>query len=203
MTAAMLFADFNDIPEVDWDTRPPPPASEPSPPTDTTADIRQQAWTEGYLTGRREPAGEDPSAAAIARLLSSLHTLRTESSAMVETASIAIASLVVNAVIAIADEAWSASLPARVQTLMDRIRPALAVAPEFVLREASGVERRFADIGALTLALDGGIDCEGVTIQWQHGRASIGRDLLLEDLREAVRPLSTVLENEQNSRQPS
>jgi flagellar biosynthesis/type III secretory pathway protein FliH len=201
MIAAMLFADFNDIPEADRDTPPPPPVQEP--PADPTADIRQQAWTEGYLTARRAHIVEDPAAASMARLLSSLDTLRTESAAMAKTASRAIASLILDTAIAVADEAWSASLPGRVQALMDRVRPALTVAPEFVLREASGVERRFADIGALTLALDGGIGCEDVTIQWQQGRASIGRDVLLEDLREAVRPLSIGLVNEQSSRQPS
>ncbi len=201
MIATMLFADFNDIPEADQGTPPPPPVLQP--PADPAADIRQQAWTEGYLTARRAPAGEDPAAVSMARLVSSLDTLRAESAAMAETASLTIASLILDTAIAVADEAWSASLPARVRALIDRIRPALTVAPEFVLREASGVERRFGDIGALTRALDGAIGCEDVTIQWPHGRASIGRDLLLEDLREAVRPLSASLVNEQNSRQPS
>ena len=204
MTAVLLFADFNDIPERAGETAAPAPeaTTELDPPADPTADIRRQAWTEGYLTARGTPV-EDPARASMARLLSSLDTLRGEAAAMTKATSRGIAALILDAAIAIADDAWSASLPARIRVLMDRIGPALTVEPEFVLREAGGTERRFADIGALTLALDGGIGCEDVTVQWPHGSACIGRDLLLEDLRDAIRPLSAGLVNEQNNRHPS
>ena len=205
MTAVLLFADFNDIRERAGETAAPAPEATPEadPPADPVADIRRQAWTEGYLIARAGTSVEEPTRGSMARLLSSLDTLRGEAAAMTKATSRGIAALILDAAIAIADDAWSASLPARIRVLMDRIGPALTVAPEFVLREAGGTERRFADIGALTLALDGGIGCEDVTVQWPHGSASIGRDLLLQDLRDAIRPLSAGLVNEQNSRHPS
>ena len=203
MTAVLLFADFNDIQESAREAATPAAETTPDPHAAPAADIRRQAWTEGYLTARRAACAEDPTGASMARLLSSLDRLRGEAAAMAESASLGIATLILDAAIAIADDDWSASLPARVRVLMDRIGPALTVAPEFVLRETGGAERRFADIGSLILALDGAIGCEDVTMRWPHGSASIGRDLLLEDLRDAVRPLSAGLVNEQNSRQPS
>jgi len=48
--------------------------------------------------------------------------------------------------------------------------------------------------------LDDGIVGEDVTIRWQRGEAIISRTNLLEDLREAVMPLSAGLVNEQNAR---
>jgi hypothetical protein len=71
------------------------------------------------------------------------------------------------------------------------------------LRDDAGLERRFGDISSLSRALDEGIIGEDVTIKWQRGEATISRETLLEDLREAVIPLSAGLVNEQNARQPS
>jgi hypothetical protein len=197
MTALGIFADFNDS----WDTSRPAPAAPPA--VDPTPGIRLEAWTEGYLAARGEPQGADPTAATMASLLTSLHDIGAETATAIEAASLAVAGLVVNTVIAFADAEWSATLPNRVRALADRIKPALTVAPEFVLRDTEGVERRFADIAALTRALDDGISGEDVTIKWQSGEAAISRSVLLEDLRDAVLPLSGGLVNEQNVRQPS
>jgi hypothetical protein len=79
----------------------------------------------------------------------------------------------------------------------------LTVEPEFLLRDDSGIERRFGDVASLSRALDDGVVGEDVTIKWQRGEATISRTALLEDLREAVLPLSAGLVNEQNARHPS
>ncbi|HBK07528.1 MAG TPA: hypothetical protein DDZ81_17030 [Acetobacteraceae bacterium] len=196
MTASTIFADFNDP----GDAPTPPPEPEAPPPADPTASIREEAWTEGYLIARREPPDEDPTAALMARLLTSLHDLGTESAATIETASLAVAGLVVNTVIAVASDEWSATLPGRVRALAERIKPALTVAPEFLLRDTAGIERPFADIAALTRALEDGISGEDVTIKWQRGEATISRSALLADLRDAVLPVSASLVTEQNVR---
>jgi hypothetical protein len=87
--------------------------------------------------------------------------------------------------------------------IADRIKPALVVEPEFVLRDDGGAERRYGDISSLSRALEDGIIGEDVTIRWQRGEASISRKALLEDLREAVIPLSDGLVTEQNARHSS
>jgi hypothetical protein len=98
---------------------------------------------------------------------------------------------------------WPVKLLDRVRMIADRIKPALIVEPEFVLRDDGGTERRFGDISTLSRALDEGIVGQDVTIRWQRGEATISRESLLEDLREAVIPLSASLVNEQNARHPS
>ena len=120
-----------------------------------------------------------------------------------DAASLAVADLLINTVIAVASDDWPAKLFGRVRMIADRIKPALTVAPEFVLRDDGGTERRFGDIASLSRALDEGVVGEDVTIKWQRGEATISREALLEDLREAVIPLSAGLVNEQNARHPS
>ena len=71
------------------------------------------------------------------------------------------------------------------------------------LRDDGGTERRFADIDSLSRELDEGVVGEDVTIRWHRGEAMISREALLEDLREAVIPLSAGLVNEQIPTHPS
>ena len=100
-------------------------------------------------------------------------------------------------------EDWPAKLLGRVRMIAERVKPALTVAPEFVLRDDGGTERRFADIYSLSRALDEGVVGEDVTIRWYRGEATISRATLLEDLRDAVMSLSASLVNEQDARQLS
>jgi hypothetical protein len=195
-----VFADFNDP----RDEPPPlPPMEEPPPAFDEIGQIREEAWTDGYLTGRQEPAGETTDNRLTAKLVTSLHELDATTASAVDAASLAVADLLVNTVIAVASEDWPRKLLSRVRVLADRIKPALTVEPEFLLRDDSGTERRFGDIASLARALDDGVVGEDVTIKWQRGQATISRTALLEDLREAVIPLSAGLVNEQNARQLS
>jgi hypothetical protein len=190
-----VFADFNDRQEP-----PPPTVEEDVPAIDLMAQVREQAWTEGYLTGRQQVAGETGDARLTARLVTSLHELDDKAAGVVDAASLAVADLLINTVIAVAADEWPRKLLSRVQMVADRIKPALAVAPEFVLRDDGGIERRFGDISSLARALDDGIVCEDVTIKWQRGEAMISRTAMLEEIREAVLPLSAGLVNEQNAR---
>jgi hypothetical protein len=138
-----------------------------------------------------------------AKLVTSLHELDSRTADAVDAASLAVADLLVNTVIAVASDEWPRKLLSRVRMVADRIKPALTVEPEFLLRDDSGTERRFGDIASLSRALDDGVVGEDVTIKWQRGEATISRTALLEDLREAVIPLSAGLVNEQNARYPS
>jgi hypothetical protein len=198
-TMFAVFADFNDH----KDEPPPPPVEEEPPAFDATSQIREEAWTDGYLTGRQEPADETADGRLTAKLVTSLHDLDAKTADAVDAASLAVADLLINTVIAVASEDWPAKLLGRVRMVADRIKPALTVTPEFVLRDDSGTEQRFGDISSLSRALDDGIVGEDVTIRWQRGEAIISRRALLEDLREAVTPLSAGLVNEQNARHPS
>jgi hypothetical protein len=189
-----VFADFNDR------ANDPPPVEAATPDVAAIGQIREQAWTEGYLSGRQEPIGEIGETNLTARLLTSLHELDAKAEDAVDAASLAVADLLVNTVIAVASEDWPAKLLSRVRMIAERIKPALSVAPEFVMRDDGGTERRFGDISSLSRALDDGIVGEDVTIRWQRGEAIISRTNLLEDLREAVMPLSAGLVNEQNAR---
>ena len=108
----------------------------------------------------------------------------------VDAASLAVADLLVNAVIAVTSDDWSARLLDRVRAVADRIKPALTVAPEFVLRDDSGTARCFDDISDLSQALEAGNTGEAVTIRWHRGEATISRTAMLEDLRDAIIPLS-------------
>jgi hypothetical protein len=190
-----VFADFNDYAD-----EPPPPLEAEAADSAAISQIREEAWTEGYLTGRQEPTGENAEARLASRLLTSLHELDAKAEDAVDAASLAVADLLVNTVIAVASEDWPAKLLGRVRMIAERIKPALSVAPEFVMRDDGGTERRFGDISSLSRAFDDGIVGEDVTIRWQRGEAIISRTNLLEDLREAVMPLSAGLVNEQNAR---
>jgi hypothetical protein len=194
-----VFADFNDFRE-----GPPPPTVEKAPPTadEVIGQILEEAWTDGYMTGRQDPPS-GPETGLTARLVTSLHELDSRTAEAIDAASLVVADLLVNTVIAVASDDWPCTLLSRVRMVADRIKPALTVEPEFLLRDYSGSERRFGDIASLSRALDDGVIGEDVTIKWQRGEATISRTTLLKDLREAVIPLSAGLVNEQNARHPS
>ncbi len=199
MTTEMMlavFADFNDP----KDEPAPLPIEEAPVLFDEVEQIREQAWTDGYLTGRQQPAGDIEDRRLAAKLLTAVHGIDVDVTEAVDAASLVVADLLVNTVVAIADGNWASQLAGRVRLVAERIKPALTVMPEFVLRDEAGAERRFADISALTQALEDGLAAEDVTIRWQRGEALISRTRLLQDLREAVLPLSAGLVNEQNAR---
>jgi hypothetical protein len=196
----LVFADFNDARD---EPPPPQPMEDLPPPFDEIGQIREEAWTDGYMTGRQEPAGESADNGLTAKLVTSLYDLDSKTADAVNAASLAVADLLVNTVIAVASDDWPRTLLSRVRVIADRIKPALTVEPEFLLRDDSGTERRFGDIASLSRALDDGVVGEDVTIKWQRGEATISRTALLEDLREAIIPLSAGLVNEQNARHPS
>jgi hypothetical protein len=198
-TMFAVFANFND----QRDEPAPPPVAEESPLLDNTVQIREEAWTEGYLTGRKASAEQHGDASLAAKLLTSLDDLDAKKHEAIDAASLAVADLLISTVIAAVSDDWPVKLLDRVRMIADRIKPALIVEPEFVLRDDGGTERRFGDISSLSRALDEGIVGQDVTIRWQRGEATISRESLLEDLREAVIPLSASLVNEQNARHPS
>jgi hypothetical protein len=202
MTTDAMFADFANFND-QVDEPPPPPVEEAPPVVDEIIQIRQQAWTEGYLAGRQEPGNEIADGKLTAKLLTALDDLTAKTTDVVDAASLTVADLLINTVISVLSDDWPAKLLGRVRMIADRIKPALTVAPEFVLRDDGGTERRFADIDSLSRALDEGVVGEDVTIRWHRGEATISREALLEDLREAVIPLSAGLVNEQIPRHPS
>jgi hypothetical protein len=184
-TMFAVFEDFNDR-----RTKPPPPVEEAHVALAELGPIREQAWTDGYMTGRQQAAvsGDDPPSAAT--LLTSLHALGSDVSGAVDAASLAVADLLVDAFIAVTNGDWSVRLMDRVRIVADRIKPALTIAPDFVLRDDTGAEQHFSDITELSRAMESCSGAEDVSIRWQHGEATIGRTTLLEDLRNAVIPLS-------------
>jgi hypothetical protein len=198
-TLLAVFEDFNDPRAL-----PAPPAAEDEPaPFGDIGEIRSLAWTEGYMTGRQEPGTRDSGQPLAAKLLTSMYDLGAKTSEAVDAAAVAVADLLVSTVIAVTSDEWSERLLDRVRLVADRIKPALTVAPEFVLRDDRGTEQRFDDISDLSRALDGGGTGEDVTIRWQRGEATISRSALLEDLREAIIPLSAGRPDKQNARSPT
>jgi hypothetical protein len=199
MATDTIFAVFEDFNDPRDDPVPPPPEDEPSPFGDI-GEIRERAWTEGYLTGRQDSGAHDSDQSMTAKLLSSVHELGSATHEAVDAASLAVAELLVNTVIALTSDGWSARLLDRVRQVADRIKPALTVAPKFELRDDQGGMQCFADITDLSRALDAGTAGENVTIRWQRGEATISRMAYLEDLREAIIPLSAGRVNDQNAR---
>ncbi len=199
MTTDAIFAVFENFNE----PRDEPPVLVPdevSHPAEDAGEIRAAAWTDGYMTGRQEAGYHDGDQPLTAKLLTSLYELDAKTSESVDEASLAVADLLVNTVIAVTSDDWSGRLLERVRMVADRIKPALTVAPEFMLRDDSGRLQRFGDITELARALEAGNVGEGVTIRWYRGEATISRTALLEDLRQAIIPLSAGLVNEQSSR---
>ncbi len=192
-----VFADFNDLRE-----EPQVPQVEEvlSINNETVDQAREEAWTDGYLTARQAPVSENEGMSLTAKLVTALDQLDDKAEDAVDAASMVVADLLVNAVVAAASASWPSDLLCRVRTIANKIKPALTVEPEFVLRDSSGTERRFADIASLTTAFDDEIIGEDVTIKWKRGEAAISRLALLEDLQEAVIPLSAGLVNEQDIR---
>ena len=194
-TIIAVFEDFNDRHEA-----PSVPLSEPE--ICESAPGRDESWTDGYLAGRRgrDPDSDRPDMAAT--LLTSVFALDEKASAAVAAASLLVAELLVTTIIAavadavVADE-WPVQLIDRVRAVADRIKPALIVAPEFIVRNEHGDPRCFSDISKLSRALEGSKDSDHVSIQWQRGEAIISRSDLLEDLRQAIVPLSSGLSKEQ------
>src|SRR5438270_10617428 len=101
-TMAALFTDFNDRPS----EPPPPPVEEAAPALDVPTQTPEEAWTDGYLAGRQEPVGEPVDAALTAILVTSLHDLDARTAEAVDAASLAVADLLVNTVIAVASDEW-------------------------------------------------------------------------------------------------
>jgi hypothetical protein len=196
-TVLSIFADFNEPKEA---PEPGPVEDDPAVPEEPVP-YREEAWIDGYLTGQRALAAGRGDRTLAASLLSSLHAMEAKATEAVDTAALTLADLLIKTVIAAASEEWPAKLLGKVRMVADRVRPALAAAPEFILRDDGGTERCFASISDLSQALDDGIIGEDVTIRWQRGEATVSRTALLEDLREAVIPLSAGLVNEQNARQ--
>ncbi len=199
MTTDAIFAVFEDFNEP-RDEPHAAPEEDASLLSDGLGEMREEAWTDGYLTGRQERSGHGGDPNLTARLLTAVHELDCNTARAVDEASLAVAGLLVSTVIAVTSEEWSVRLLDRVRAVADRIRPALTIAPEFLLRDDSGTERRFSDISALSEALEGGITGEDVTIRWHRGEATISRMALLEDLRDASVPLSADRMNEQRAR---
>jgi hypothetical protein len=196
MTTDTLFAVFEDFNEPGEESDPAPVEDVP-PAFDPIGEVREEAWTGGYLTGRQERDTQTADQPLLARLLTSVHELDSTAARAVDAASLVVARLLVDTVIAVTSDDWSARLLDRVRAVADRIKPALTVAPEFVLRDAHGGTQCFGDISALTRALETGDAGEDVTIRWHRGEAAISRTALLEDLRDAFVPLSAGLANEQ------
>jgi hypothetical protein len=225
-TIFTVFEDFNDprdepAPVADEDA--PPSVGE-------IGEIRATAWTDGFMTGRQtmgrqtmghqtpgnqtlgdqtlgdqtwghhESGVHDNDRTLMAKLLTSVHDLESKTSEAVDAAALAVADLVVNTVMTVTSDNWSARLLDRVRTVADRIRPALTVAPEFVLRDVDGNMHHFSDISELSRALEAGGNGEDVTIRWHRGEATISRMAMLEDLRDAFIPLSAGRTDDQNSR---
>jgi hypothetical protein len=199
MTAHAIFAVFEDFNEPREDLAA-PVAEDEQPSFGDIGEIRSAAWTEGYMTGRQEAGAHDSDQPLTAKLLTSVHDLGTATAEAVDAAALTVADMLVSTVIALASDAWSAQLLDRVRMVADRIKPALTVAPEFELRDDHGAVQYFADISQLSRALDAGGTGDDVTIRWQRGEATISRMALLEDLREAIVPLSAGRVNEQNAR---
>ncbi len=162
VTMSAVFEDFNDPREEPA----PPPVEDPPPPAIDLASQHTEAWTEGYMSGRQERQIPENLTAA---LLTSVHDLGVRTGEAVETAALAVADLLLNAVIATTANEQSDRMLARVRAVADRIKPALTVAPEFLLRDISGSEHRFGDIAGLAHALESGGDGEAVTIRWHRG----------------------------------
>lgn len=185
-TTFAVFEDFNEPREAPA----PPPAEDAPPPFDEMGEIREEAWTDGYMTGRQEHDAHGDDRTISARLLTSVHDLEAKAAEAVDAASLVVADLLVNAVIAVTSDDWSVRLLDRVRAVADRIKPALTVTPEFVLSGDDGTTQCFADISALSHALEAGNTGEAVTIRWHRGEATISRSALLADLRDAIIPLS-------------
>jgi hypothetical protein len=192
MTAAKMLAVFEDF--NDPRDEPPPPAPEPLGfAANDIGRIREEAWTEGYMTGRQQTGAVRGDETLTAKLLTSVHQLESETSEVVDAAALLVADLLVSTVVTVTSDELAARLLGRVRMVADWIKPVLAVTPEFVIHDAAGSTRRFGDISALSHALDGGDIDQDVSIRWQRGEATISRESLLEDLREAIVPLSAGL----------
>ncbi|MGD0106690.1 MAG: hypothetical protein ABSC06_22030 [Rhodopila sp.] len=199
MTTDTIFAIFEDFNDARGEP-PAPSAEDELVPADDLGEIRSEAWTEGYLTGRQEFGSLTSDQPLTAKLLTSVHELGSTTADAVDAAALVVADLLVDTVIAATSGAWAARLLDRVRLVADRIKPALTVAPEFVLRDDQGTIRHFADLSELSRALDDGSAGEDVTIRWQRGEATISRMAMLEDLREAFIPLSAGRATEENVR---
>ena len=199
MTTDTPFAVFEDFNEPREDA-PPPVVEEVPLLTDESGTIREEAWTDGYLTGRQERDAQTGAQNLTAKLLTSMHELDSTASEAVDAASLIVADLLVNTVIQVTADEWPNRLMDRVRTIAGRIKPALTVAPEFVLRDDHGTAQSFGDISELSRALETGTTGEDVTIRWHRGEATISRAALLEDLRAAILPLSAGRVNDQNAR---
>jgi hypothetical protein len=202
MTTNPFFAVFEDFNEPQPERLPAPEEAAPEPAADI-GELCSDAWTEGYITACREDDVQDPEQPLTAKLLTSVYDLDARTSEAVDAASLVVADMLVNTVLAVTAEEWSAQLLDRVKMIADRIKPALTVVPEYVLRDEQGAIQHFGNILDLSRALDAGSVGEDVTIRWQRGEATISRTAFLDDIRDAIIPLSAGRVKEQNARTPT
>ena len=189
MTTETILAVFEDFNERRAGSLPAPAENELTDPVELSR-ISEEAWTDGYLTGRHDHSKPGDDRTLTARLLTSVHELDAKVAEAVEVASLAVADLMVNTVVAVTSDSWSSRLMERVQAVTERIKPALAVAPIFELRDDTGSLYLYENISDLSRALENGSG-EDVTIRWQRGEATISRTALYDDLCAAIIPLSS------------
>jgi hypothetical protein len=191
-----VFEDFNEI----RDEPPPPPSSSIEDMPLLPDDVRSEAWTAGYLTGSAERSAGSSDQKLAAKLLTSIYELNTKVSDAGEAASLAVAELLVNTVIASTSDAWAKRLLERVRQVAVRIRPALTIGVKFLLTDELGDVHCFRDVTEFSRLLEDGGVVKYVSIQWQRGEATMSQVDLLEDIREAIIPLSAGLVAEQHRR---
>jgi hypothetical protein len=193
-----IFAVFEDFNEPRDEPPPPPPSSSIEDMPLTPSDVQSEAWTAGYLTRSAERSAESSDQKLAAKLLTSIYELDAKASDAGEAASLAVAELLVNTVIASTSDAWAARLLERVRLVAVRIRPALTMGVEFLLTDELGDVHCFHDVTEVSRLLDDGGAVKYVSIQWQRGEATMSQVELLQDIREAILPLSAGLVTEQH-----
>ena len=193
MTTDMIFAVFEDFNER-WEESANPIVALEVPPLENS---HEEAWTAGFLAGRREYGPDSDVRSQTAKLVTSVFAMHEQIAASVDAAALAVADLLV---VAVAADDWPVRLVDRLRGISDRIKPALTGAPEYLLSDDGGVEHRFADAFGIEQALSSGDSCESISIRWQRGEATISRSALVEDLRRAIVPLSSGPSNQQHAR---
>lgn len=197
-TMCSVFTDFNELKDA---PRPPLQAVEDAPiPFGEIGTIPEDAWTDGYLTGRHECGIRGGHQELAAKLLTAIYELDEKVSEAADAASLSVADLLVDTVLAVASDNWSATLLDRVRVVAKKARPALIVAPKFALRDDRGMEHCFGDLSELRQALEAGSIGEELSVHWQRGEATISRMALSKDLREAIIPILEDRISEQNAR---
>ncbi len=179
--------DFNQ----DGDPADSAPASTTEPDLEPAEPILENAWTDGYMHAARHLAVASDHHCPNPDMLTALGQMEDRLSQSVETASLLVARLLLDATTALGREHWSAGVEERIQRMTDLVKPALlSTVPQISVRSQDGKPLLVATAPGTHAVADETIQLvDSITLSWRLGKAEASWTETLREMVSALAPL--------------